>query len=108
MPDRAPQHKPRRARLPDRRPSAARRGYDAAWRDFRAEYLSRNPLCVALLRDGRRCGRPATDVDHKKTLASGADRFDETNLASYCHSCHSRKTAYFDGGCGRPKAGPKS
>ena len=104
MPNKPPQHKPRRARLPDRRPSAARRGYDARWRDFRAAYLLRHPTCAAMLRDGRRCGRPATDVDHKKTLASGAGKYDESNLAAYCHSCHSRKTVYFDGALSRPKA----
>lgn len=103
MPKRAPQHKPRRARLPDRRPSAAARGYDSAWRELRAAFLLANPLCVAMLRDGRRCGRPATQVDHKKTLASGGDKFDEANLQALCASCHSRKGCALDGLLGRPK-----
>ncbi len=102
MPKKPPQHKPRRARLPDHRPSASRRGYDVAWREFRLAYLMRHPLCVALLRDGRRCGRPATDVDHHVSLERGGTN-DEANLRAYCHSCHSKKSCAVDGALGRPK-----
>lgn len=72
------------------RPSAAARGYGAAWRRRRAAYLARNPDCVL-------CGQPATAVDHRVPLrAGGAD--DETNYQALCQPCHSQKTNRQDGG----------
>jgi 5-methylcytosine-specific restriction protein A len=42
----------------------------------------------------------AVDVDHIN--GDVTDCRDE-NLCSKCHSCHSRKTAKENGGCGQPK-----
>ncbi len=85
----------------DDRPSAAARGYDAAWRKVRAAYLMSHPLCVALVRGGT-CDRPAKHVDHHVALEKGGTN-DESNLRAYCASCHSRKTCAVDGAWGRPK-----
>lgn len=61
------------------------RGYGAQWKRFRAEYLQRHPVCVV-------CSGIATEVDHIIPLRSGGARFDEINLQSMCHVCHSKKT----------------
>lgn len=103
MPPRPPAHKPQRANAPRKRPSASRRGYDEDWKRARAAYLMKHPLCVAMLRDGRACGRPAKHVDHKQALNAGGDKYDEANLQSLCHGCHSRKSCVYDGSFGRPK-----
>lgn len=73
----------RKARHDQRRPSAARRGYDAEWRKARAEFLALFPYC-------RRCGAPATTVDHIKPHR-GDDRlfWDRSNWQSLCTTHHS-------------------
>lgn len=84
------------ARRPDKRPSAARRGYDRRWRKVRVATLAAEPgahtgpLCVQCLAAG--IVEPATDLDHiiPKRLG-GSD--DPANLQPLCHRCHSRKTA---------------
>lgn len=68
-----------------KKPSAHRRGYDAAWRKLRMQVLLAEPLC-------RKCGKPAEDVDHIKTIRSGGARLDPKNLQPLCHSCHARKS----------------
>lgn len=70
----------------DNRPSAARRGYDRRWRQFRAQYLAAHPNC-------RRCNRPATEVHHRKELRAGGAKYDPANLEPLCKRCHSRHTA---------------
>ena len=44
------------------RPSAANRGYGAAWRRARKHYLEAHPLCVECMKKGKYV--QATDVDH--------------------------------------------
>lgn len=66
------------------RPSAARRGYDAAWRETRAEFLAANPYCV-------RCGAPATVVHHIRPRRFGGSD-DWSNLQALCKHCHDSKT----------------
>lgn len=70
----------------DRRGSSTQRGYGYAWQQFRLRYLRAHPLCVM------RCGRPATDVDHKLPRAQGGSD-DEGNLQALCSRCHKAKTA---------------
>jgi len=78
----------------------ARRGpvdrdrYGKRWRDIRAEHLMLQPWCVD-------CGVLAVEVDHIIPIEQGGTN-DHDNLASRCKSCHSRKTAKFDGGFGNP------
>ncbi len=88
------------AELDARRGSSASRGYNGAWRRFRAGYLSRHPLCVHCA--ARHQITVATDVDHIVPLRLAPDRkYDETNLQALCAPCHAVKTASADGGFGR-------
>lgn len=87
----------RRRRAPDDRASASKRGYGSTWQKLRLIKLQDQPICQ---QPG--CLKPATDVDHIKTLADGGENTLE-NLRSMCHSCHSRATALFDRGFGREK-----
>jgi 5-methylcytosine-specific restriction protein A len=65
--------------------------YTVRWREMRAAQLIREPYC-------RDCGTHgvrsmATDVDHIVPHRGNRTLFyDETNLQSLCHACHSRKT----------------
>lgn len=70
-----------------RRPSAARRGYDARWRRVRAMVLAREPRC----RDCAAAGRVtlANEVHH----IDGNPRNNALdNLMPLCKPCHSRRT----------------
>jgi len=69
------------------RPGASARGYGSAddWPRIRAEHLAMEPFC-------RDCGEPATDVDHIVPKRDGGSD-DHSNLRSYCHPHHSRRTS---------------
>jgi 5-methylcytosine-specific restriction enzyme A len=68
--------------------------YYGRWRRYSREYLRSNGTCV-------RCGKAATDVDHKIPHRDDEQKFwDPTNHQALCHSCHSVKTAAEDGGFG--------
>lgn len=54
------QHKRTKPAYDQYRESAAKRGYNGKWRQARAGYLSKHPLCDACLMQGRRT--PATVV----------------------------------------------
>lgn len=54
------------------------------WLLTRRKQLFDHPLCA--------CGAIATDVDHVTPIEEGGDKWDSTNLASLCASCHGRKT----------------
>jgi 5-methylcytosine-specific restriction enzyme A len=59
---------------------------------MRRRQLHREPRCQYTTRDGERCTKAATDVDHIIPKSEGgADAMD--NLQSLCHSHHSMKTA---------------
>lgn len=77
-----------------KRSSKSRERYGKEWQRTRADYLMMQPNCVD-------CGRLAAEVDHIVPIDQGGSD-DHTNLASRCKSCHSRKTARFDGGFGNP------
>lgn len=66
------------------RPSAAKRGYNRAWRKARDAFLKLYPKC-------RMCNAPATVVDHI-TPHRGDDRlfWDRTNWQPLCAPCHNR------------------
>lgn len=100
MPLRPPVHRPngskartrheaereRKANLDRHRPSSEARGYDAAWRAVRRQFLAAHPIC--------RCGAPATEADHIKTVRERPDlRLSWSNLEARCKPCHSRRTA---------------
>lgn len=87
--DRAQQERERKAQLDRKRASASRRGYDRQWQRVRALKLQGDPIC-----ETKGCGRPATVVDHRRTIASRPDlRLDLDNLRSLCKPCHDRHTA---------------
>jgi 5-methylcytosine-specific restriction protein A len=69
------------------RRSAARRGYDQAWRELRASFLQQHPMCCV-----PGCQERAIDVDHIVRIKDGGARLDEHNLQSFCHRHHSVKT----------------
>jgi 5-methylcytosine-specific restriction protein A len=67
-----------------RRPNAAARGYDAEWQRQRSAFLKVNPEC-------RRCGDPATLVDHVMPHRGDNRRFrDRSNWQPLCTTCHVR------------------
>lgn len=66
------------------RPSAAKRGYDGAWRIARAEFLSLHRTCAM-------CNAPATTVDHIKPHRGDKRLFwCRENWQSLCTHCHNR------------------
>lgn len=80
--------------------TTARKLYDHKWREYRKEFLKRNPNC-------KQCGAPATVIDHviphKGNVGLFWTRF---NHMALCKTCHDRKTGMYDGGFGnqiRPK-----
>jgi|SRR5579864_340546 len=63
------------------------RGYDGAWRKFRAWFLRRHPVCED-------CGHAATEVHHKVKIRDRlALRLVESNCMALCHACHAMRTA---------------
>jgi 5-methylcytosine-specific restriction protein A len=89
---RAPGWKPWSERSKDydlARGSSTARGYDGAWRKLRSAFLAEHPICCE-----RGCSEPATDVDHKLSIADRPDlRLTWSNLRAYCHPHHSARTA---------------
>ena len=59
-----------------------------AWRRLREFQLNRQPLCEHCFDDKGLCV-VATDVDH---IDNDPSNNELSNLASLCHSCHSKKT----------------
>ena len=80
--------------LDNKRRGSQRKTYDAEWERIRAHHLEEFPNCVD-------CGVPGFHVDHEIPIKKGGTH-DYNNLKTRCHSCHSRKTAKFDGGFGNP------
>ena len=65
------------------------------WRRVRREQLTKEPLCRHCKAHG--ISKPASQVDHIQRINDGGAWFDDDNLQSLCHECHSRKTAREDG-----------
>lgn len=67
----------------------------ARWQRLRMCKLSTSPLCEPCERRG--VVRPASHVDHVRSIASGGDPFPSLDgLMSMCPGCHSIKTAAVD------------
>ena len=100
MPMRAPTFRPRYAQDPVQRrreaakahdktrPNSTARGYDAEWRQFRAQIIAEQPFCV-------QCGSSERlNVDHIESVrAAPHRRLDPSNVRVLCQSCHSARTA---------------
>lgn len=72
----------RRAEADRRRPSASARGYTSTWQKARAAFLEDHPFC-------RRCGKPATVVDHIRPHRGNAALFwDRSNWQPLCNHHH--------------------
>lgn len=64
-----------------------------AWLKCRALALRLNPFCQRCLE--KRVYEPATDVHHIIDLADAPElAYTLSNLACWCHSCHSRETKH--------------
>lgn len=71
------------------RGTAAQRGYDHRWRRTRDAFLAEHPFCTEEF-----CLALATDVDHIDGRGPHGPRgHDWSNLRSFCHSHHSKRTA---------------
>lgn len=68
------------------------------WRTFRKGYLAAHPRCVCTACPTHRppCNRIANTVDHVIPARVGGVKL----FQAMCASCHSRKTATYDGGFG--------
>lgn len=76
----------------DNRQSACKRGYDARWRRFRANYLREHPLCVDCLAVERVTA--ANEVHHVLKLAEHPEaKYDERYLMVLCKPHHQVRTA---------------
>ncbi len=108
MPKAAKTYKPRlppgrSASADDQRPTAARRGYDQAWRNKRHKVLARDGFTCQAEGCGRIVmGKGEPHIDHIIAKAKGGSD-DMDNLQTLCASCHSRKTVREDGGFGHGK-----
>jgi 5-methylcytosine-specific restriction protein A len=89
-----------------RRPKGYAKAYDATWRAASRKYLKTHPSCECTECDALPIwARPtATVVDHIDGRGpSGPHGYDPSNWQAMCRSHHSRKTALYDGGFGRPR-----
>jgi len=94
------------------RGSAADRGYSKAWAVYSRTFLRSHPWCGdrgygAPVTHDSRCAQlgqltPATQTDHITPHRGDLNLlWDAANHQALCRSCHSRKTAKFDGSFGR-------
>ena len=82
-----------------KRGSSAQRGYGSRWQKARQTFLGDNPTC-------RRCGQPATVVDHITPHKGNTELFwSVSNWQPMCKACHDTKTAREDGGFGNGEGG---
>ena len=73
------------------RGNAAERGYGGKWRNARARFLRKHPLCVKCRENGKLT--PATVVDHIIPHRGDPVLFwDENNWQPLCRDCHGEKT----------------
>jgi 5-methylcytosine-specific restriction protein A len=74
------------------RGSAASRGYDGAWKRFRAGFLRSNPLCADCF--AAAVLTPASEVHHIRKLRDHPElRLVWSNAMGLCRPCHSTRTA---------------
>lgn len=65
--------------------------YDSKeWRELRAYYIRRYPLCKWCEEEG--LTKPADVVDHIKEISDGGEKLNINNLQGLCHKHHNQKT----------------
>jgi 5-methylcytosine-specific restriction enzyme A len=70
------------------RGSSSERGYDHGWRQLRARFLAKHPMCQIA-----GCGTHAVEVDHIITIRSRPElRLSWSNLRALCKHHHSQRT----------------
>ena len=85
----------RKAHHDRQRPSARQRGYNSKWDRERKRYLAAHSCC-------RRCGEPATVVDHITPHRGNRALFwDRANWQPLCTTCHSRNKQALERGLSR-------
>lgn len=92
---RCEQHRlPPSTRPRDERPSAASRGYDHRWRNFRDSWFADNPGSTCACGCGARVDVTNGDLDHIIPFRGNDDplRFDPNNMQPLLHGHHSKKT----------------
>lgn len=83
-----------RARVDERRGTAASRGYGERWRKARAAFLAAHPLCADPDRLHPDQVRAARVVDHVVPHRGDDGLFwDSSNWQPLCFECHAAKTA---------------
>lgn len=84
----------RKVKVDALRASSTERGYDAAWRACRRQYLAAHPMCVGYGERQGMCGALAAEADHIVSVAEAPDlRLKWSNLRPLCKACHSARTA---------------
>ncbi len=74
-----------------KRPSAAKRGYDAQWRKVRDAYLKVNQFCEDCTENGR--DKMAKEVHHIVPCEHDKPLFwAQSNWRGLCKACHSKRT----------------
>lgn len=79
----------------DRRPNAAKRGYNYKWQKFASDFLMLHPVCAI-------CGAPAKVCDHRDMTADmmldayGSFDLDPSHYQALCYRCNTRKGARED------------
>ena len=61
--------------------------FGSRWDRIRADVLERDH------RRCHECGRPATQVDHVRSVTDGGEVYSPANIAAYCASCLRRRMA---------------
>tara|TARA_Y100000004_G_scaffold126789_1_gene142717 strand:- start:15 stop:371 length:357 start_codon:yes stop_codon:yes gene_type:complete len=60
------------------------------WKNIRAYFIKRNPLCIECERGGLIKG--AEVIDHIIPIKQGGDMYSEKNLQPMCKKCHDKKS----------------
>lgn len=80
----------------DNRPTAQQRGYDHAWKKFRAWFIKQpgNQICVFVDHPAHKheCTVAVDVIDHIQPLRLGGAKLDPSNCRGVCRQAHARLT----------------
>jgi 5-methylcytosine-specific restriction protein A len=87
---RCEQHQREEQKRRDTKTDEARAFYNSRrWRNYRAAYLRKHPLCATCEAAGQ--VTPARIVDHVTPMSEGGAPWDPANHQGQCGPCHQRK-----------------